>query len=116
MRLVPVSFGGPPPVDSYGPGFFRVSGVVIEGPLALLPGGARDWQAWDPAPFIAAGAALDVVLVGTGAGMAAPPEAFCSALNQAGIGAEPMATPAACRTYNVLLAEGRRIGAALLPV
>lgn len=39
-----------------------------------------------------------------------------AALEAAGIGVEIMATPPACRTYNVLLAEGRRIGAALLPV
>jgi hypothetical protein len=44
-----------------------------------------------------------------------PPKAFREAL-EAGIGVDPMASPAACRTYNVLLGEGRRIAAALLPV
>ncbi|MFN3606674.1 MAG: MTH938/NDUFAF3 family protein, partial [Cypionkella sp.] len=44
------------------------------------------------------------------------PPAFIAALDQAGIGVEPMNTPAAARTYNVLLGEGRRVAAALLPV
>ena len=39
-----------------------------------------------------------------------------AALEAAGAGVELMATPSACRTYNVLLAEGRRIAAALIPV
>ena len=45
-----------------------------------------------------------------------PPAAFRSALEDAGIGVEVMNSPAACRTYNVLLSEGRRIAVALLPV
>mgnify|MGYP006155089711 CR=1 FL=1 len=39
-----------------------------------------------------------------------------AALEGAGIGVEVMSSPAACRTYNVLLGEGRLIAAALLPV
>ena len=38
------------------------------------------------------------------------------ALEEAGLGVEVMASPAACRTYNVLLSEGRRVGLALIPV
>jgi uncharacterized protein len=51
--------------------------------------------------------------------MAPPPEGFAAArsrLEAAGPGVELMATPSACRTYNVLLAEGRRVAAALMPV
>jgi len=51
--------------------------------------------------------------------MAAPPAGFAgmrAALEAAGSGAELMSTPSACRTYNVLLAEGRRVAAALMPV
>jgi len=44
------------------------------------------------------------------------PRAFREALEAQGIGVEPMNTPAACRSYNVLLGEGRRIAAAVLPV
>jgi uncharacterized protein len=37
-------------------------------------------------------------------------------LHEAGLGVEAMASPAACRTYNVLLSEGRRVALAALPV
>jgi uncharacterized protein len=51
-----------------------------------------------------------------GTEIAHPPTAFRKAVEAAGVGVEPMASPQACRTYNVLLSEGRRVGAALLPV
>jgi len=51
-----------------------------------------------------------------GPAIAPLPRPFREALEEAGIGVEPMSSPAACRTYNVLLGEGRRIAAALLPV
>jgi uncharacterized protein len=44
------------------------------------------------------------------------PGGFRAALEGAGMGVEAMASPAACRTYNVLLSEGRRVALALLPV
>jgi uncharacterized protein len=44
------------------------------------------------------------------------PSALKEALDEAGIGVEAMNSPAACRTYNVLVSEGRRVAAALLPV
>ena len=60
--------------------------------------------------------AAAVLFVGTGAEIAHAPRAFRDRLEEAGIGVETMATPAACRTYNVLLSEGRRVAVALLPV
>ena len=51
-----------------------------------------------------------------GAEIAHVPTEFRAALEEAGIGVEVMNSPAACRTYNVLLSEGRRIAVALLPV
>jgi len=59
---------------------------------------------------------IDVLLLGMGADIAHPPKAFRAALEEAGVGVEVMSSPAACRTYNVLLGEGRLIAAALLPV
>ena len=117
MRLNEVSYNGAEPVDGYGPGFFRVGGKVLEGASRLLPDGAASWGGWDDTDaLIAAASDIDVLLVGTGAEIAHPPAAFRTALEDAGIGVEVMASPQACRTYNVLLGEGRRIGAALLPV
>ena len=65
---------------------------------------------------MAAGAMFHHILVGTGANIAHIPAEFRTALETAGIGVEIMNSPTACRTYNILLSEGRRIGLALLPV
>ena len=56
----------------------------------------------------------DVLLLGTGAGQRFPHPRLYRALTDAGIGLECMDTPAACRTYNILVAEGRRVIAAIL--
>lgn len=56
----------------------------------------------------------DLLLLGTGARQRFPHPRLYRALTDAGIGVECMATPAACRTYNILAAEGRRVVAAIL--
>ncbi len=117
MRLNEIRFTDSRPVDGYGPGFFRIGGEVFEGAVLVLPTGVTPWGGYDdPDVLIAAKQDVDVVFIGTGSEMAHLPTAFREALEAAGIGAEPMASPAACRTYNVLLSEGRRVGLALLPV
>nr|WP_216366905.1 Mth938-like domain-containing protein [Halovulum dunhuangense] len=105
------------PVDGYGPGFFRLGETRHDGPLALLPEGVVPWAGLpDLAPFLSRADQIDVLLVGMGAEIAPLPAALRHALEQAGIGVELMATPPACRTYNVLLAEARRVALAALPV
>lgn len=117
MRMNEVQFDDSKPVDSYGPGFFRVAGEVIEGSVLLVPTGVSGWGGYDDAAaLVAVAGEVDVLLLGTGAEIAHPPAALRRAVEAAGLGLEVMATPAACRTYNVLLAEGRRVGAAMLPV
>lgn len=56
----------------------------------------------------------DVLLLGTGAQQRFPHPRLYRALTDAGIGVECMTTAAACRTYNILVAEGRRVAAAIL--
>ena len=56
----------------------------------------------------------DVVLLGTGAQQRFPHPRLYRALTGAGIGVECMTTPAACRTYNILVAENRRVVAAIM--
>ncbi|OOZ36038.1 Mth938-like domain-containing protein [Solemya velesiana gill symbiont] len=56
----------------------------------------------------------DLVLLGTGEKHCFPSPALYHALVNAGIGLETMTTPAACRTYNILMSEGRKVAAALL--
>lgn len=117
MRLNEVVYTDAQPVDGYGPGFFRIGGRVYEGAVLVLPDGIGPWGGYDDrAPLIAAAAGLDVLFVGTGAEIAHIPQELCAALEDAGLGVEVMASPTACRTYNVLLSEGRRVGLALLPV
>lgn len=117
MRINEIRFDGPPPIDGYGPGFFRVGGVVHAGPLALLPSGLQAWGGLpDIAPFLAEAAGYDVLFLGMGAEIRGLDPALRAAFDAAGVGVEVMGTPSACRTYNVLLSEGRRIAAGLLPV
>ncbi|MBE0452200.1 Mth938-like domain-containing protein [Roseovarius autotrophicus] len=117
MRMTEITFAGARPVDGYGPGFFRVGGGVIEGAMLVTAESARSWAGLDdPAPLVALAGAVDVIFVGTGAEMAHLPVALRSALEEAGIGVESMNTPAACRTFNVLLSEGRRVALAALAV
>lgn len=117
MRINEVQFDDSQPVDGYGPGFFRIGEARLDGAIILMPSGATAWGGFDDAETILRHAdAIDVLLVGTGRDVAHLPKAFRQTLEAAGIGVEPMATPSACRTYNVLLSEGRRVGAALIPV
>ena len=117
MRMNEVTFNDAKPIDGYGPGFFRIAGDVIEGPVLLSPFGQGAWGGYeDPASIAKLAGEVDVIFVGTGAEIAYVPQAFREAIESAGLGLEAMPTAPACRTYNVLLSEGRRIAAALLPV
>ena len=117
MRMTEITFDGATPVDGYGPGFFRVAGQVIEGGILVTAASARGWQGYDDAaPLLALAGEVDVVFIGTGAETAHAPADLRDRLQEAGLGVEAMASPAACRTYNVLLSEGRRVALAALPV
>lgn len=117
MRLNEIRYGKAVPVDGYGPGFFRVAGVVWRGPVLVSADGAAPWQGFDDLePLLALVGQVDVVFFGTGAEVAHLPAALLAAVVAAGIGVEAMASPTAARTYNVLLSEGRRVAVALLPV
>lgn len=117
MKLSEVQFGALVPVDGYGPGFFRVGGAVLHGPVLVRPEGGGAWGGLDDAAaLLALAGAVDVIFCGMGAEIAPLPRALREALEAEGLGVEIMATPAACRTYNVCLAEGRRVAAALLPL
>ena len=112
-----IEYEGQRPIDSYGPGGFRIGGEWLEGSQIVTPlgrhplEGALDAPALEP--VIAASDEIDVVLIGQGADMAplAPP--LRRMLEEAGLGVEAMSTPSACRTYNVLLAEARRVAVVL---
>ncbi len=118
IGLNEIAYSGPGrPIDAYGPGFFRVGGTLFQGGLLVAPDGARPWGGLsDIALLLGLKGHIDVLLLGMGKQVAYPDCALKSLIEAEEIGLEPMSSPAAARTYNVLLSEGRRVAAALLPV
>ena len=120
MRMNEIPLDGRLPVDAYGPGGFRIDGHWHDGSLSLTPAGVTRFTAPVDeaalAPVLAAAEALDVVLIGQGAEIAPLAAPLRQILDAAGIGVEMMSTASACRTYNVLLAEDRRVAAVLVAV
>jgi uncharacterized protein len=126
MDLTPLLPAGRQIVESYGGGKFRVSGRVFAGSVLVLPDHAAEWPVADigaltlesVAEIAAAGQArsVELVLIGCGARTGSIPVSLRQALRAAGVVMEAMDTGAACRTYNVLMAEGRRVAAALIAV
>ena len=105
----------------YGVGYVEVNGVRYSASLVVSAERiVTDWPASNvdalSADHLAAiiGLAPEIVLLGTGATFAFPESARLAPLHRAGIGVEVMDTPAACRTYNILLGEGRNVVAALI--
>ena len=115
----------PPAIEGYGAGGFRVEGERFEGSILILEDVAGPWTGVslagltpeDFAPVLEAGlAVVEFVLLGAGAATAAPPKAVREALQASGLGLEVMDTPEACRLYNILAKDGRRVAAALIAV
>jgi uncharacterized protein len=110
-------------IDGYGDGQFCVSGQWRPGPIIVFPDHTVDWSVGgfealtidSFIPVIEAEPKVEILLLGCGPKMQLLPKALRQALREAGVVTEVMDTGAACRTYNVLLAEARRVGAALLP-
>ncbi|MEM1275507.1 MAG: Mth938-like domain-containing protein [Pseudomonadota bacterium] len=119
MRLHEIEFSGQPSIDGYGPGGFRIAGVWHKGSLILLPSGVHPIAMLSLetlAPLISARSEIDVVLMGQGSEIAQLAPSIRDAIEGCGLGVEIMSTPSACRTYNVLLAEDRRVAAVLTAV
>ncbi|MBE0531267.1 MAG: Mth938-like domain-containing protein [Rhodospirillales bacterium] len=111
-------------VQAYGDGRFRISGESVTGSVVVWPDG---WTAWpvadvttlsadDLAPIRALAGTVDILLIGCGARFGPEPAGLRVAVKNVGMALEWMDTGAACRTYNVLVGEGRRIAAALIAV
>ena len=117
-------YPGRAPIDAYGNGGFRFAEMSHRGSILCLPSGIYAWQPGSPdkieaaalAPVLAERDALDLLLLGTGRRSQLPGAEVRRAFDAAGVALEAMDTGAACRTYNVLLGEGRPVGAALLAV
>ena len=124
MDVTPRSAGGRQVVNAYGNGGFRVAGVTHKGSLLVLPERVFAWPVASMAeltlesltPLLDAGAGTEILLIGCGPSIAFIPRALREALRASGFAVDGMDTGAACRTYNVLLAEDRRVAAALIAV
>jgi uncharacterized protein len=117
-------FPGRAPIDAYGNSGFRFADMSHRGSILCLPSGIHGWEPADPerltladfARVVAEGDRIDILLVGTGRELKPLGKELRAALREAKISADPMATGAAVRTFNVLLAEDRAVAAALVAV
>lgn len=111
-------------VQAYDADGFTVSGVRHPGPVLVLPERTLPWDVRDLAELTperleavrTATPRLDLLLVGTGTRFLLLPPPLRAAIREWGVAVEAMATPAACRTYDVLLTEERRVAAALMVI
>jgi uncharacterized protein len=119
MKFQPDQFSSA--ITAYGPGWIAVGGQQVRHSLVLHSTGEQ--QAWSCTRFDdlsaehfapLAAQRPELVVFGSGATTRFPRPAWIRALIEAGIGVETMDTGAACRTYNILAGEGRRVIAALL--
>lgn len=111
-------------IDAFGRGGFRFAHLSHQGSLLVLPSGMYSWRVTDVAALspvyfdlvFAERGNLDWVLLGTGSSMTRPPRSVTQAFAERSIALDFMSTASAVRTYNVVLAEGRRVAAAFITV
>lgn len=121
MKLHRDSTDGHYSFTGYGDDYVAINGKNHQGNLVLLP--RRLIQDWTDATFdnltqadfdFLAELKMEIMILGTGAKQRFPHPQLLQGLMRAGVGLEVMNTQAACRTYNILVAEGRSVGCALL--
>jgi len=99
---------------------FRVGGTDHPGGITANAAGGAPWLAADLAALtladLPAAEDIDLILIGTGPTLHRVPATLAAEAARAGITLEAMDSRAAARTYNMLLAEGRRVAVALLPL
>jgi len=122
LDITPAVPAGRQLIEGYGPGGFRIAGVQHAGSVLVLPERTLGWPVGAPdgitaaslAPITAAEPRVELLIIGLGPRFGPIAAELRAALRGQGISIEAMATDAACRTYNVLLTEDRRVAAALI--
>ena len=120
MKLHASGASGVNTITGYGEGYVMVNGERKDSSVVVLPDRIEQWQAKQFSSLTAEDFAFlknlgaEIVLLGTGPRQRFPHPRLTAALAQAGIGLEVMDLQAACRTYNILVAEERKVAAALL--
>ena len=107
-------------VRSYGPGRFLIGEREWHEPVLVTPATTRRWEVGSAeqlsAEIVPALSGAELLVVGCGARSVFITPDKRAAFRQAGVSLEVVDTGAACRIYNVLLAESRRVAAALIPL
>ena len=123
MEITPLVERGRQMIQSYGGGGFVIAGERRTGSVLVFPDRTMPWAVREFAELAApelveatAAAAIELLIIGSGGSAEPASPALRAALREAGIAVDVMATGAACRTFNVLLAEDRRLAAALIAV
>ena len=123
MEVIRNSPAGRSIVQNYRGGGFTVSGVRHVGPVLVLPAETISWPAssintLDRSELAAklSTLQLNLCIIGCGTRMERVPADLRSALKDVGIGVDAMETGAACRTFNMLVGEGRAVAAVLIPL
>jgi uncharacterized protein len=124
MEISPQVPAGRHLVETYGDGGFRIGGVAHRGSVLVMPERTLAWPVARVediafasfAALLPFAADIQVLLLGCGKRIQLVPSALRAELRQVGMVLELMDTGAACRTYNVLAAEDRRVAAALIAV
>jgi uncharacterized protein len=122
MELNRIAPEGRQLIQAHRDGGFTIAGVRYEGSVLVLPDRTLPWPVRalsavtidSLAPITAAAADVDILVLGSGAQFGQPRSDLRQALRSHGIVTEAMDSRAACRTFNVLLAEDRRVAAALI--
>jgi uncharacterized protein len=122
MELVPVAAEGRQLIQGYRPGGFTIAGRRHLGSVLVLPDRTLPWAVDSSGdttvaslgPMLEADPKVEILVLGSGASFTMVAPDLRHALRAEGIVVEAMDTRAACRTFNVLLAEDRRVGAALI--
>ena len=117
-------FEGQPIIDAYGDSGFRLAEQRFEGSILLTPRGLYPWSPSHAGeatvesltPIVESAGEFDFFIVGSGAQFARLPADVMQFLHAERIVPDIMLTGAACRTYNILKAENRRVAAALIAV
>ena len=107
-------------IRSYGPGRFQISDREWKEPVLVTDARTFAWQASSvddlSVDILKDAPGIELLVVGCGRRAVFVPPAKRAAFKDKGVGLEVVDTGAACRIYNVLLAEGRRVAAALIPL
>ncbi len=111
-------------IDAYGDGGFRFGGMSHRGSLLCFPDGIWAWPVGSIADLSAStlqaafdrAESLDFFLIGAGLDPWVLPERLRDLFHEASLSVDCMPTGAAVRTYNILLAENRRVGTGLIAV